>query len=121
MFVGKKEDPIMMIVLTIVTCTIWKIIWSFRVTKEINQSAGRELVPSYVPIVGIFLPPLEIYFYDKALQEFCPEKGVTYDSKMVVQLVLSFVSGIGFYWFLHSAVTTLNQVWEKAEGGSATA
>ena len=110
--IGKIEKPVNLLLLTIVTCGIYGIVWSFRIVKEINESAGRELIPSWVPIVGIFLKPLEAYYVDKAMQEFMPMKGKEWTSKFVTWLLLTFVVGIGMYMYLYQTQDSLNSVWE---------
>ncbi|MCL2755353.1 MAG: DUF4234 domain-containing protein [Oscillospiraceae bacterium] len=112
--VGKTESPVTLIILSIVTCGIYFIIWSFRVTKEINDAAGRELVPGWAPIAGIFIVFVEMFFMDKAMQEFMPMKGKSWDSKFVLWLLLSFV-GVGAIMYLYQMQTALNEAWASGQ------
>jgi hypothetical protein len=116
MFVGKREEPIMLIVLTIVTCSIYHLIWELRITKEINSVAGREVLPSWVPIVSFFVAPVGMYFVDKALQEVMPMRGLQHESKFIIWLLLCLV-GFGLILYLFQAQTALNQMWDA--GGAA--
>jgi hypothetical protein len=52
---------------------------------------------------------------DKALQEFMPMKGLSFESKAIMQIVLCFVTGIGFMLYLYNTQTALNQAWSSAQ------
>lgn len=115
----KQQSPATLILLSIITCGIYYIIWGFRITKELNGFAGREIVPGWVPVVGIFIAPVEMYFFNSAFEELSSEKGFAYSSKFVLWLVTLFCFGIGHYIYMGQTQAQMNDLADM-QGNSAS-
>ena len=120
MYIGKTRNPIIVILLGIVTCGIYTLYWTYTAADEVNKITGQERINPILFLVSFFIPFLPLYFVhklDESFVEIGQKEGVPYDSKFILWLVLFFV-GIGYLVFYYQAQEMLNKIW-LARGGSA--
>lgn len=94
MFISKR-DLVLNIILTIVTCGIWGIIWEVQIADDIKLLTGEEDLASGVVLVLLSLVTCGIYFifwvYNAAnkLELVKAGYGLPTESKGLVYVVLS--------------------------------
>jgi len=119
MYVGKIQNPIMVIVLSIVTCGIYAIYWLYTSLTELNKIAGKEVVN---PILGAIIAPYGLYVLDKELVEIYKNEGIgEYKPNFILWIILTIVCGIGFYMAIYQLVGAFNKIWENRGATPPTA
>ena len=117
MYKGEKRDPIMALVLSIVTCGIYQIVWLFMVSNEINNASGEKKIdPLIFFLLGILCFPLifvGMYKIDEALFDLNTRVGLPANKNFVLWLVLSLI-GIGGFFMVYQVQEQLNKLWETA-------
>ena len=68
-----KVDPIMVLVLGIVTCGLYLIYWNIKVADVMNSVAGREVISQPIAIFAGCCYPVNAYFYYLTGKEALPE------------------------------------------------
>lgn len=58
-----KNDPVMVLILGIVTCGLYFIYWNMKVAEVFNKITNRELISAPVAILGGLCSPVHMYFY----------------------------------------------------------
>ena len=58
-----KNEPILVLVLCLVTCGLYMIYWNMKMAEVLNKAAGKELIAPPVAILAGCCLPLNIYFY----------------------------------------------------------
>lgn len=87
----KERNPIVAILLTIVTCGIYGIYWTICMAKEAvsvkdaNDNALLEIV------LMLFIPFLGFFMAEKKLAEGCAEKGIAHKDNSILYLILGLV------------------------------
>jgi hypothetical protein len=112
--VGKKQDPFLLILLSIVTCGIYAIYYWYITGQDLNKMLGREAVnPVFLFISLVFFPLMFYYLYmiDKALEEVGGQSGKPYSPNFIMWLLLSLICGIGGFVALFQTSKYLNNVW----------
>ncbi|MCL2105905.1 MAG: DUF4234 domain-containing protein [Oscillospiraceae bacterium] len=119
MYVGQKQEPITIILLSVITCGIYGLIWYARAGKDVNQGLGREAVNTNLVWLSILCFPLIFYYLyqlDQAVVEFAGQRGVSYNSNFVLWILLSLLAGLGSFFAIFQVQTALNDAWDKAAG-----
>lgn len=94
MFISKR-DLVLNIILTIVTCGIWGIIWEVQIADDIKLLAGEEGLVSGIVLVLLSLVTCGIYFIfwvynaGNKLELVKAAYGLPTESKGLVYVVLS--------------------------------
>ncbi|MDR2525757.1 MAG: DUF4234 domain-containing protein [Oscillospiraceae bacterium] len=117
MFVGKKQDPLKLILLSLVTCGIYFYYWLYKTGEEVNQVLQKEAVKTNLAWVGIICFPVGLYYLyqlDLALQEMAGTRGVQYQSNFVLWIILFLLSGVGAFVAEFQIQTFLNTCWDQA-------
>lgn len=112
---GINRSPVMVIVLSIITCGIYNLYWHYVVGNEVNETLGKEAVNPMLVFVGIIcFPVLYYYMYmlDKAMIELAAERGKSYSSNFALWVVCSLLAGVGIYIEMMQVQTTLNEIWD---------
>ena len=112
--VGTNRSPVMVLVLTVITCGIYSLYWHYVVGQEINAALGREAVkPMYVFLAILCFPVLYYYMYtvDKAMLELAAQRGKNYNSNFVLWIICSVLAGVGVYIEMFQVQDTLNDIW----------
>jgi membrane protease YdiL (CAAX protease family) len=114
---GMKRDPLLIIVLSVVTCNIYGIYWLYTIGKEINQKLGREAVSPALSLIGVFccFPVVLYYLYtvDKACVELSGENNVPYQTNFILWLLLTIVAGAGTLFAYFQVQSFLNALWDQ--------
>ncbi len=116
MFVGQKQDPVKVLILSIVTCGIYMLIWLHKVGEEVNQALGKEAVKTNLVWISLLCPFLILYYLytlDQALGELGAQRNVAWNSNFLMWILLSLLAGIGTYVAEFQIQTFLNQVWDQ--------
>lgn len=58
-----KMDPIIVLLLSFVTCGLYLIYWNIKVSEVINAVSGREVISTPVAVFSGCCMPANIYFY----------------------------------------------------------
>lgn len=68
-----KVDPVMVLILSIITCGMYHIYWNIKVAEVLNAVTGREVISSPIAIFSGCCLPINIYFFYLAGKEGLPE------------------------------------------------
>ena len=58
-----KNDPILVLILSICTCGLYLIYWNMKMAEVLNAVAGKEVIPSSIAIFAGCCYPVNAYFY----------------------------------------------------------
>ena len=58
-----KNDPILVLVLGLVTCGLYMIYWNMKMAEVLNKAAGKPLIAPPIAILAGCCMPLNVYFY----------------------------------------------------------
>jgi lipopolysaccharide export system protein LptC len=110
----KTREPLIVILLSIVTCGIYGIVWMFMMNNEIKQlSPNRNNdVDTIWLVLGIlcgFIYYYVWYKWDKQLADITAYKNIRYNSNFVLWIILSVFVGIGFFVMLFQVQDTMNE------------
>ena len=115
MYKAQPKDPLIVLLLTFITCGIYGLVWLYEIGDQVNKALNREAVkPVYVWLGIVCFPVLYYYIYtlDLAMIDLGKERDVNYTSNFVIWLITMFI-GIGLFICEMQGQTFLNQVWEK--------
>jgi hypothetical protein len=119
-YIGMTRDPVMVIVLSIVTCGIYYFYWLYTTMNDLNKMAGREVInPGTFILLSIFCAPVVYYvFYtvDKSLAEVSYYEGTHYKENFIMWLILAMLCGIGLLIGMHNITEGFNAIWAKRSG-----
>ena len=118
-YVGKRNEPVAVILLSIVTCGIYGIYWLYVVGQDINKVLGREAINPLFLFLGILFSPLilySLYLIDKALEEVGTLREMPYKPNFILWLILTLVCGVGVIVAYYQISSYLNTVWDKDAG-----
>ncbi|MCL2159037.1 MAG: DUF4234 domain-containing protein [Oscillospiraceae bacterium] len=114
-YIGKTRDPVMVIVLSLVTCGIYYFYWLYTTMNDLNQMAGREILsPGKFLLLSIFCAPAVYYvFYtvDRSLAEVSRYEGTAYKENFIMWLILAMVCGVGLMVGMHNITEGFNNIW----------
>ncbi|MBL7962795.1 MAG: DUF4234 domain-containing protein [Flavobacteriales bacterium] len=68
-----KVDPIVVLLLGLVTCGLYLIYWNIKVSQVLNAVVGREVISQPVAIFSGCCLPVNLYFYYLAGKECLPK------------------------------------------------
>ncbi len=58
-----KNEPILVLVLGLVTCGLYMIYWNMKAAEVLNKVSGREIISTPVAVLAGCCVPLNVYFY----------------------------------------------------------
>lgn len=58
-----KVDPIMVLLLSFITCGLYLIYWNIKVAEVINAVSNREVISTLVAVFSGCCLPVNLYFY----------------------------------------------------------
>jgi Domain of unknown function (DUF4234)/zinc-ribbon domain len=114
---GDKRDPIMVLLLTLVTCGIYLYYEVYKISSEMRDALGRQEINPTLDIVlsivtcGLYFIYLA-YRYPQLLLEMQDRAGVPRNDITMVSIILA-VCGLGFV-SLFMIQTELNKIWDAA-------
>ena len=68
-----KVDPIIVLLLGIITCSLYNIYWNIKVAEVLNAVAGREIIAAPIAVFAGCCYPVNVYFFYMAGKEAMPE------------------------------------------------
>ncbi len=86
------------IILSIVTCGIYAIIWAIKMLKEAVQVKDPNDQGTVEIILGIVFSPVGFFMAEKKLAEGCAARGIQHEDRSVLYLVLG-LFGLGIVDF----------------------
>ena len=90
-----KNDPIVVLLLGIVTCGLYLIYWNIKVAEVINAVAEKEVISQPIAIFSGCCFPVNLYFYYLAGKEGLPKiyekTGETSKDQSTLLLILGFL------------------------------
>ena len=120
-YIGKHRDPVVVIILSIVTCGIYALFWLYTVMEDVNRTSGQQRIDStMLLILSIICAPVmwfALYKVDQEMMRLAGENGTTYNSNFVLWLLLTFVCGVGTYVAMYQLTNTYNEIWARRQGG----
>ena len=116
---GEVTNPILVLVLPMVTCGMYMIYWMFKAMNEINAGLGREEFNPTTDLILTFVTcgAYGIYFnwpLSNAVVELQQKWGVQPEMDANIMFVLSLFGLGGFFM-----QTGMNNAWEKGTPGGA--
>ena len=90
----KERNPIVAILLTVVTCGIYGIYWAVCLAREsvsVKDPADSAILEI---VLVLFFAPLGFFLAEKKFAEGCAEKGIAHKDNSILYLVLGLV-GLG--------------------------
>ena len=91
-----KNDPILVLVLGIVTCGLYLIYWNIKAAEVLNAVAEKDVISLPVAVISGFCYPVNIYFYYLAGECLEPLGARIGREDLKSQSVLLLVLGIFF-------------------------
>lgn len=67
-----KNDPIVVLLLGIITCGLYLIYWNIKAAEVLNAATGREVISQPIAIFAGCCLPVNMYFYYLAGKECLP-------------------------------------------------
>jgi hypothetical protein len=87
------------VILSIVTCGIYGIIWAIKMLKEAVQVKDQNDDGTLEIVLGILLCPIGFFMAEKKFAEGCAAKGIAHEDRSIIYLILGFV-GLGIVDFI---------------------
>ncbi|MBR2877129.1 MAG: DUF4234 domain-containing protein [Clostridia bacterium] len=104
----EKREIVTAIILSIVTCGIYGIIWGVKIAKDSVKVKNPEDDALAEILLVIFLPFIGFYLCEKKLTEGCRARGIPHDDNSVLYLILGlFGLGIVDYCLMQSELNKL--------------
>jgi hypothetical protein len=90
-----KVDPIVVLLLSIITCGLYLIYWNIKVAQVLNAVAEKEVISQPIAIFAGCCMPVNLYFYYLAGKEALPivyqRTGETTKDQSTLLLILGFL------------------------------
>ena len=103
-----KNDPIVVLLLSIITCGIFLIFWNIKIAKVLNAVKGTEVISQPLAIFSGCCTPVHIYYYYLAGKECLPALSQIVGEKEKDQTVLLMV--LGFFFPMVAAMILQGEV-----------
>ena len=112
----KRQDPIILIVLSIVTCGIYAFYFYYILGLAVNRELGREAVNPLFVWLGYVTCGITtlifLYKLDQELIDLGKREDIRWNSNFLLWIVLTYIFGIGNYialWQLQGFVNTWHE------------
>jgi hypothetical protein len=90
-----RVDPIIVLLLGVVTCGLYLIYWNIKAAPVLNEVAGREVISTPIAIFAGCCLPVNLYFYYLAGKECLPKiyaaTGEPQKDQSVLLIILGFL------------------------------
>ena len=87
------------VILSIITCGIYGIVWAVKMLREAVQIKDQTDDGLAEILLGIFLCPVGFYMAEKKFGEGCQARGIAHEDRSILYLILGFV-GLGIVNFI---------------------
>ena len=111
----EKRNIGVCVLLSIVTCGIYGIIWAVKMLREAVQIKDQSDDGLAEILLGIFLCPVGFYMAEKKFSEGCQARGIAHEDRTVMYLILGFVGlGIVDYIMMQSDLNKISDMFAGA-------
>lgn len=94
----EKRDVVKCVILSIVTCGIYGIIWAVKLARDAVNVKDENDPATIETVLMILFPFVGFYLCEKKFSEGCAAKGIAHSDNSILYLVLGLV-GLGFVDF----------------------
>ncbi len=103
-----KVDPVLVLILSFVTCGLYLIYWNIKVAEVLNAVAEREVISQPIAIFAGCCFPINIYFFYLAGKDALPQvyKRIGYPQKDDSTLLII----LGFFFPMAAAMIVQNDI-----------
>lgn len=111
---GEIRSPLTVMLLTLVTCGIYGVIWHYKVSEEINNYTRSKLTEPNYAIIGLFCFIFSFINWskiDQAIMQINRVEGRRSDSKFLAWLLVSILAGFGSLLMVYQVQDDLNKIW----------
>lgn len=91
-----KNDPIVVLILSIVTCGLYLIYWNIKAAQVLNAAAEREILSQPIAIFSGCCTPVHLYFYYVAAKDGLPKVYEIAGEPQKDQVILLMILGLVF-------------------------
>ena len=119
MYIGRTRPPLLVILLSVITCGIYGIFWFYTIMDDLNKARGKEILnPILFLLLGILCFPVlyyVLYMVDRNLVQLSQEEGTNYSKEnFVLWLLLAlFTGGLGSIVAMWQISSAYNEIWAK--------
>ena len=117
MYKGTIRSPVVVILLSIVTCGIYYLYWMYSCAVDVNRVFDEERInPVLWILLSLLFPPLSFYMLwqlDTNLKKIADAEDVPYKENFIMWLILALVCGVGVYVAMYQLQDGFNRVWTK--------
>lgn len=101
----KSRNSIVAFLLSLVTCGIYGIYWTYSMAKDALSVKGEDNL--LIILLCIFIPFIGFYLLEKKFAEGCAEKGIEHKDNAVLYLILGLIFPIAIFFLLQSELNKL--------------
>lgn len=112
----EKREPVKCLILSIVTCGIYALIWYFKMGKEAAKVKNPDEEGTIDGILCLFIPFIGFFLAEKKFAEGCQAMGIQHEDKSVLYLILGLVFNPIAGYMMQSE---LNKVADALEAANA--
>ena len=109
-----KVDPIIVLLLGIVTCGLYNIYWNIKAAEVLNAVSGKEIISSPIAVFAGCCYPVNVYFFYLAGKDALPDVYKRTNSPMKDDSVLLLI--LGFFLPMVAAMIVqgdINKLYES--------
>lgn len=121
LYIGKTRSPIVVVILSLITCGIYSLYWYYTIMEDMNKSLNRDYLSSALMLIlAIVCFPVAwyiLYKVDQGLVEVCHQEGVPYRENFILWLLLSLAFGVGVIVAMVQITTAYNNLWANRSHG----
>jgi hypothetical protein len=114
-FRGEVRSPGMVILLSIITCGIYSLIWIYSASKEMNNVLGYEATKPQYTFYGLLCGIFTLILWsqvDDAPVEIDRRRGIISSKKFLTWLLLTIFLGVGGFVMMYDVQSRLNALYE---------
>ena len=120
-YIGVRRSPVVVILLSIITCGIYMLYWYYQSMEDINRASGEQRINSVAFLIGsLVCSPVYLvglYRIDQELARLAKENGTSYKENFIIWLILSiFLFGIGSIVAAFNICNAYNDIWDRRQG-----
>lgn len=109
-----KVDPIVVLLLGIVTCGLYNIYWNIKAAEVLNAVSGKEIISSPIAVFAGCCYPVNVYFFYLAGKDALPDVYKRTNSPMKDDSILLLI--LGFFLPMVAAMIVqgdINKLYES--------
>lgn len=103
-----KNDPVLVLVLGIVTCGLYQIYWNIKAAQVVNAAAGKEIISQTLAIFAGCCFPVNVYYFYVMGKDALPKVAERAGEQPKDQLTMLVV--LGFFFPIVSAMIVQGEI-----------